>query len=347
MGCGANFEDAIKTFFTAWNHIAAPRNLPTAHNNTHKVHFLLALCAVLFFGCAPVLADWAWNIKSENDLYNFGDHLGIKNYDRYYTAGEAFNLSDGVDTFGIENVMHTPDDIRSHNIQYGDCPCSGAMLVDYLRTVSLLPASRSQVGVTVGWSGYYSMAESFQEFIHHNLGRGANPYCWNHQLGADVLFDFTAIHEQRLLRIADCGLRNIGVELWENSRADVGDLYTRWQTGPELRMGWNLPDQTTQPMPLTLPLTECQPWRCYLTCGALFSDVGYDYYFQGAPWRTDPNLTGVHVEHYVTDLIGGVHVQSPSGWGAAYLYDARSKEFQEQGGWHGFGSITVGKGWEF
>ena len=302
---------------------------------------------------ATPAATWSFKVVEENDLWNAGDKLGLVNSDRDYSHGISFQAYDGWTRLGVASLMHTPDNIRSRDLQRGDYPYSGELLFSYGRDFRAVTNGLTTLTLTGGWSGYYSMAQSEQEFIHHTLGHGANPMGWKWQLGPDALFEASVRHEQRMAEYGRDGRNGLGGQLLLNGEGDLGNIYTRGTVGAEVRAGWRIPQNQNEPIPLTIDNRDQrseirdQRWRVWGSFAVEYSDVAWNYYLRGSPWHTDSNLTSLTPERWVTDYIGGIHIQTPWGWFLGYEYDWRTKEFAQEATDHGWGSITIGKGWIF
>ena len=172
-------------------------------------------------------------------------------------------------------------------------------------------------------------------------------------IAPDALFEASVRHEQRMAEYGRDGRTGLGGQLLLNGEGDLGNIYTRGTVGAEVRAGWRIPQNQNEPIPLTIDNRDQrseirdQRWRVWGSFAVEYSDVAWNYYLRGSPWHTDSNLTSLTPERWVTDYIGGIHIQTPWGWFAGYEYQWRTKEFAQEATDHGWGSITIGKGWIF
>lgn len=181
-----------------------------------------------------------------------------RNSDRHYTNGAKLDLAfDGLlvervaefvpsdfdqprlaGGLAVSQLMFTPDDIESHDLQVGDRPYAGWLYAGvYLQRADERKMDHLELdlGVVGEWSG----AESIQKFIHSAFPDNVRPNGWDHQLASELAVN--AFYERRwrtdLEEVFGLQVQAIGL-----ASAAAGNVHINAYGGAVLRVGYKLPD---------------------------------------------------------------------------------------------------------
>lgn len=109
---------------------------------------------------------------------------------------KGYSMQHGI-AFGQE--VYTPKDIGSPEVQKGDYPYAGTLLLQIFTVAKDGSENKNRLysGITLGMIGPFAMGFEMQDFIHKNIG-SQRPQGWKHQVGTDVVLNYN-IQYQRLL----------------------------------------------------------------------------------------------------------------------------------------------------
>lgn len=313
-------------------------------------------------GCA----GGALTVYEENDLFSL---YGPR--DSYYTQGlrvsrvfapddtphaakeiaQEFPLYDEDATTAIGFVfgqnIYTPSDISVEAEQDDDRPYAGwlyaGLVVSNARRGGPERAGDDQetVEVDVGVIGDPSLARQTQTRWHELINED-EPQGWDNQLQFEP--GIVATYERRHRWLAGdegtfCGEWDV-LSSWGGS---LGNVDTHAGAGGTLRYGWNLPRDfgvntiSTTAMETTPRGVDALP-SLYFFGGAEGRAVLRNVFLDGNTFRDGPS---VDKHPGVAEGRGGVAFQ----WKAVrltYTWITRSSEFDGQGGWTRFGSLSLG-----
>ena len=255
--------------------------------------------------------------------------------------------------------MYTPTDPARTDLITDDRPYAGLLYVglswnrrrlDEQAKVEMLDTRE----VTLGVIGPLSMARQMQDLVHRVNGverfQG-----WDHQLGNEPAFQLAREQKWRDYRGADSQLAGFSADSIRSLGLRVGNIETSASVGIEGRFGWNMPNDfgsyPIRPGAENRPPTALEPRagsaRARGRAGAhLFATlegrlVAYDFTLDGNLLRSSHSVTR---RPLVAQAAVGFSVYGPlAGYGfkLAVMRVARSREFDEQGPRHAFGSIAL------
>ncbi len=250
----------------------------------HKPLFLLSIMSLFFF--APLASGKTTSYRSltfdfTNDLF-FGT-------DRSYTGGGKLGflieLPDNSATkpalkwmpfikkagfkhaisFSISENVYTPDDITISDLIPDDQPYAGYLYAS-LGIHSFNNRWKETIGIDIGVIGPSAFAEQIQKFIHNTLDI-KDPKGWHNQLKNEITFQM--FYENRVKLLRSQITRRFGFEMIPHFGGGAGNVYIYVNSGIQMRMGWNLPDDFGIPLPRPGGETQSN-FQYYNTSGLYF-----------------------------------------------------------------------------
>lgn len=322
----------------------------------------IAAAALLLGGCA----GGAVTIYEENDLFSL---IGAR--DSYYTQGlrvsrvfapddtphlakeiaQEFPRYDEDATTAIGFVfgqnIYTPHDIsveheQKHDRPYAGWLYAGIVISNARRNGPERAGDDSEtVEVDVGVIGDPSLARQTQTRWHEIINED-EPKGWDNQLQFEPGLVATYERRHRLL----AGDEAPFCAEWDvipSFGGAVGNVDTHAGAGGTLRYGWNLPRDfgvntiSTTAMETTPRGVDDTP-SVYFFGGGEGRAVLRNVFLDGNTFRDSPSVD----KHWgVAEVRGGIAFQ----WKAlrlTYTWITRSSEFDGQGGWTRYGSISLG-----
>lgn len=139
---------------------------------------------------------------------------------------------------GIGQNMITPGNIEAEMPQKGDLPYAGTLTYS-LNWQSFNRRTARNLQLSVGLLGEESLAGSFQEFVHNDLGAGDDPDGWGTQRDSEPIVN---IGYQYSWSLADWGKYDDG---WAGQitlapSLSLGNLFTAGELAAAFRVGWNM-----------------------------------------------------------------------------------------------------------
>lgn len=321
--------------------------------------------------CACAAPHRRWSVAEENDLFSSG-----AGKDRGYSQGlrldweahpegalargagvvlEPFEVLDplrGEPAAGaadrrdvrltLEQRIYNPKDLDAMDFVPDERPYAGILLAGATARHVRLDADadrrrdwRHELTLALGVTGDWSLAETAQRGAHYVLGE-ADAAGWQHQLEEEVLVQSAWDLRQRSLfgRLAGAEL-----DLVSGGRAELGTAFTNAQAGFELRAGHGLP-RDDRPW-----LGEHEAFALWLSAGARLKYAAHDITIDGSLWNDDPELQLTR-DPTVWHWWFGVSAR----WGGftfGYRFLRRTKEFEEELGYHDWGTIRFGYAYAF
>ena len=138
----------------------------------------------------------------------------------------------------FSQLMFTPDDITSQDIQVDDRPYAGWLYAGlYLQRADQRTMDHLELdlGVVGAWSG----AEEAQKFIHSVFPDNVRPNGWEHQLTNELTVNAFYERRWRTPRVEICGIQ---VEAIGLASTAMGNIHINAYGGAILRAGFTLPD---------------------------------------------------------------------------------------------------------
>jgi hypothetical protein len=194
-------------------------------------------------------ASTIFKIYEDNDFIN----IYLKGTDDAYTNGTAFYLyylkkrkprffvdrmmpkagdtTVDIYSFGITQLMFTPNNIATTDYQPNDYPYSGALFATHsLYSYNPIKKFDFQTELLLGVNGPASFALQTQTFIHHVISY-QEPMGWGYQSSNKILanIDFTA--EKQLASV------NSIIEVISGAQAFAGSMVNSFSIYPEIRIG--------------------------------------------------------------------------------------------------------------
>jgi lipid A 3-O-deacylase len=273
--------------------------------------------------CLPRLARWL------NDWFA-DSHQG--------PSPEQKNM---VFTFG--GALYTPKDWTRSDLIEDDRPYAAIVMARFgynIRQDQSLRTTQLRVGVT----GPIALGKQVQNAVHDAIGEDRFAG-WDHQLRNELLLG--VLHER--LRKQPARALGLGTLQWDaigHAGGTVGNAFSHLNTGGEIRLGWNLPDDfgSTPLRPAgenTAPRRTAHDRRLsahvFLTTDLRW--VIRDITLDGNTFKSSHR---VDRKSFVGDVGYGV-VVIRGRWKFAFARYFRSREFESQADLPRFGSFTVSR----
>ena len=143
--------------------------------------------------------------------------------------------------WGIAQIIQTPENIRSAELQTGDVPWAGTIGV-HASWSSVDDGRFNAVQLYLGCMGPCSGAEEIQTFVHDDLGLRVTPQGWDTQLDTTLLANLNYTLRRKLMQTGDIGRPGVlAADLSVGGQAGVGSFFNLAEAFLELRWGWGLP----------------------------------------------------------------------------------------------------------
>lgn len=188
-------------------------------------------------------------LKWDNDILNYR----FAGTDRYYTNGAFINMlmprknssfflgrlffndSAKVRAFseaGIYQLMFTPKNISTGEINSGDYPYGGLLSVYYSNIFnSLEKGLRITSSIHLATLGKFSLAEDLQKLIHR-LNNYLPPQGWNNEVNKTLLFNYNLMIEKRIMHH-----NNNWLQIIPNATVRAGMINTSLSAGGTVQFG--------------------------------------------------------------------------------------------------------------
>lgn len=325
----------------------------------------------------PPHESWTFNFGFENDLFS--------DTDRFYTNGiqlnwvspelkwfedlewfkqdtflsqQARNLinilpfSDDPNrqrhlSFSFGQKMFTPQDIVSRNLVANDRPYAGWLYGD-IAFHSKNQRRLDTFEVQLGLIGDISLGEEAQDFVHsiRDIDKANG---WDNQLENELGIALIYDRKQRIIRRTDIkGL--LGFDTIVHGGAALGNVFTHFSSGAEIRFGWNIPTDfgsalirpagnTNAPTDATDPRYQRgkNALSFYLFTAANGRWVLRDIFLDG---NTFEDSHSVDKKSLVGEFVLGTSIVVRN-FKISYAQVFRSKEFDGQSSGQSFGSISL------
>lgn len=334
----------------------------------------------------PPSKSWTFSFRLENDLFANTDRFytnGIK-FSWISPELEFFEdlpwmqkpgkLQEGIKTFmallpysddesrqrnialSIGQKMFTPKDIARRDLIIDDRPYGGWLYGSMAFHSKLLREDdiHKQVGrldtfeIQVGFTGDWSLAEQAQDLVHSIRGiKKANG--WDNQI--DTELGVALIYDRKYRVVPDLGFHGQwGADAIVNAGVAVGNVFSHFNAGIEVRFGWNLPadfgTSLIRPAGDTEAPADTDDPR-YDKSGHGFSFhifgassgriVLHDIFLDG---NTFSDSHSIDKETFVGDFVLGASVIY-NRFKLSYSQVLRTKEFEGQPSGHNFGSVSL------
>ena len=238
-------------------------------------HHALCIPAMALLVCAGCANDHSYRFMTENDSYH-----PVERPDANYTSGlsltavpaKAYRRGDNklIDKlnlfqvgeypwevpmtleYGVGQVFYTPDDVaveslddidRNGRVLSLDRPYAGFLYLQgaihnhYGREYEWTSDMRRSVSAKIGLTGNGSLAEELHTSVHKTRDLTI-PQGWGLQVGQVVGVTVGVEQRNRVLAYVK---ESWGADVMTNVKASLGNIYTGFDAGVTLRLGWNLP----------------------------------------------------------------------------------------------------------
>lgn len=197
---------------------------------------------------------------------------------------------------------------------------------------------RSEITVAVGATGDWSLGEIAQRGAHYVLGE-ADAAGWDNQIDEEILAQIEWDARQRTVY----GIVGpLEYDLVAGGRAELGTAFTNLQGGFELRSGQGLP-RDARPWSIEGDAQSTLDW--FLSAGANLKWVAHDITLDGSLWNDDPELF-LNREDLVYQWWFGL-TGVWNGFTLGYRFLRQTKEYDEEIGYHSWGTISLGYRYQF
>ena len=277
----------------------------------------------------------------------------------WHGAGAEAASQNVVVRFG--QVMYTPEDKTRADLIRDDRPYAGLLYLGlaWNRRSRPLDAGHEMLDsreLTLGVIGPWSLAEHSQDLVHKLRGierfRG-----WDHQLHNEPAFQIAL--ERKFKPYADGAIQpGWGSDVIGSYALRLGNIETAVSSGLELRLGWNIPNdfgsypirpggENRPPSAASrLRSTEPQSARAPRPGAHAFVNleakaVAWDFSLDGNLFRTSHRVSRRPLVAQVAIGISSQWLVAGRGMRLALMRVWRTREFDQQGGQHAFGSVAL------
>jgi lipid A 3-O-deacylase len=279
----------------------------------------------------------------------------IQRLDPAFWQGDSTSPQNVVVKLG--QSMYTPTDPTRSDLIVDDRPYAGLLYAGMSWNHRRLDVSNQTETletreVTLGVIGPLSMARQMQDLVHRV--KGVDRFLgWDNQLHNEPALQLAREQKWRDYRGAGSQIEGFALDSIRSIGLRVGNIETSASVGGEVRIGWNMPnDFGSYPI---RPGAENRPPTGRFGGGSLPRGragahlfamlegrvVGWDFTLDGNLLRRSHSVTR---RPLVAQLATGFSVYGPvAGYGLklAVMRVVRSREFDEQGPRHAFGSIAL------
>ncbi len=131
----------------------------------------------------------------------------------------------------LENDGYTPNHIDHTEIQFGDRPYAGVILLKtFLTAINENRHERITTLLSTGLIGPWAGDEDMQKDIHHWI-HYTQPLGWNNQIKNDIALNYQVNYEREFLRLKDC----FSLSFYGSAR--IGSLSTKASLGTTAMIG--------------------------------------------------------------------------------------------------------------
>lgn len=248
--------------------------------------------------------------------------------------------------FAFGQNMFTPADISRSDLIDDDRPYAGwtyfSLSYHRINEVKDHMSFMDTVELQFGLVGPQAYAEQTQKFIH-KIRELQTPNGWDNQLknepGLAIVFE-----RKWLFRPVDS--EKFGYSIIPYMGGAMGNVYTYFNSGTELRLGWNIPKDfgvsLIRPAGSTRLETDSN-FSTFIFGAVNARAIARDIFLDG---NTFTDSHRVDKNYFVADIAGGLAV-SFSNIIITWTQVLRSKEFKGQEHSHSFGSLAISYSFPF
>ena len=224
----------------------------------------------------------------------------------------------------IEQIGFTPPNYRSPDIQEGERPFAGViMLKSFNIVIDSIKNSQFTSHLSLGAIGSLALGEETQKGIHRITGN-ILPGGWDNQIRDDVILNYGIGYEQSLLTYSNI------FKLNAQGKLNLGTLFTNASLGANTSLG--------------ILKSSAEIFKIYGFAQALVTTIAYDATLQGG--LLNKNSPYTIASNDIERLTGQFHFGAILNYKKFYLEVSRSfitREF-EQGNSAKWGSLRFGIG---
>jgi hypothetical protein len=248
--------------------------------------------------------------------------------------------------FSLGQNMYTPADISRSDLIEDDRPYAGWTYVStsYHRINEAEDSMNfmDTVELQLGLIGPQSYAEETQKLVHR-LRDLQTPNGWDNQLNNEPGLEIVFERKWLFMPVDDEGP---GYSVLSHMGGAVGNVYTYFNFGTELRFGWNVPEDFGVSLIRPAGSTRLEVGRkfsAFLFGAVNVRAVARDIFLDG---NTFTDSHSVDKNYFVADVAGGIAVSYRSVI-VTWTQVRRTKEFKGQDSSHSFGAIAISYSFPF
>ncbi len=309
--------------------------------------FVLFLFATVYCGAISNKCPSSISLQWDNDVlfmtdkdYTQGVFLNIKHPS--LAPKKAIRLLTLVDqsesafvngSISLRNMMFTPKNIRSPEIQYADRPYAGLTWLEY-KTASFNPKHCFAISgsINVGVLGPLSGTGKFQTAIHKTTNNPL-PQGWNHQIGNALMLDYEWLFAFTLRQITDYINLNAG------GTVHIGTIFNYLSPFVRLSAG----NKTKFSAANIAGVYNNSPGKYTINCFAEISPKLnlYDATLSGSPFMDNSSyeIPWRKTNKIVTSVKSGIEIQL-SAFGLQFFVQKNTSGFDSSKG-HTFSGIVL------
>jgi hypothetical protein len=299
-----------------------------------KINIQIILLALFM---SVISTNAGLQITEENDVFYHTD--------RYYTQGASIKWYEKSNySYGIRNIMYTPQDIAIPEPQPEDRPWAGVTALT-IGKINYVPDGMVSWETQLGVVGAWSQSEQIQSWVHKQIG-SRHPEGWSNQVPNEVEVN---LNIQRSWCLGEYKFKQVRVFSFElGGVANVGTLVDDIGSFSAVHIGYNTPKahgvQTIMPTSI-----QQLPFDISVDCFAsiVAKYVAHNTMLDGSFFQDGPKQD---LEPLVYDKQIGVKLITTL-WGfdttLGYIMTERSVEFKKQEYPQRYGTVIIAFGYSF
>lgn len=341
-------------------------------------HSLLTLHC-LFLGLLPLSAEvpaqaqevarlWTMDLAWENDIFGFTDRWYTNGSQITFVSPDLRTLTDDAELppwaatlvdygpfssssdtlyrfhLSLAQDIYTPRNLETAFPSRRDRPYAGWLRLN--GGLRAMDANRMDVvEISLGTTGAPSLSRDVQQAIHVLID-SPDPQGWGNQIPFEPTLQTTWA---RYWKVREDFGNHFAFDMTPMAGATLGNIYIRATTGAELRFGQHLPhDYGTGQIQLggrhSVPYRDDdirrdgEDFGWHVISGFDLSAVGHNAFLDGTFTRDSASVDSLP---YVANLRIGFALLYDN-FRFSFVENFRSPEFEDQEGWHVFGSMNFG-----
>ena len=267
----------------------------------------------------------AWSFQLHTPVADsWGEVDGFADYLKTIAAWLPGMTDDGLKyrmSFSLSQLIQTPDDLDTRDPIPNDVPYAG-LLTGQFGFIAYNDDEFRGMALVLGVVGRPSMAEQFQNIVHHTTGTADIAQGWDNQLKTEPLINVTFMGKRKFYRAGKPA--NFSFDASINGDIELGNMVTAAGVRLETRFGSNMPGGfAPYPDPIgrtmsydaSLAPAKTKESSIYGTVGLDVTAIAHVITIDGNVIRDNPEfVSDLEKEEFVSHVSLGFHYEKPT-WG--------------------------------